>query len=208
MKHLITRGLALAILSLGIAGCRQQEASVTNDQMEMSSMPSSSALMESEENPATNDEKIANAMTAGIPAIAANAAVMDWPAAEGANPTELRKGTNDWTCLPDNPTSPGNDPICADGNAMRWFQAYMAKEEPTLTQAGIGYMLQGGSDASNTDPFAMEPAPGEDWMNAPPHMMIFPAGTLDAAAYGTTMNGGPWIMWAGTPYEHLMIPVQ
>jgi hypothetical protein len=20
-------------------------------------------------------------------------------------------------------------------------------------------------------------------------------------------NGGPWVMWAGTPYAHLMIPI-
>jgi hypothetical protein len=21
------------------------------------------------------------------------------------------------------------------------------------------------------------------------------------------MNGGPWVMWPGTPYAHLMIPI-
>ena len=46
-------------------------------------------------------------------------------------------------------------------------------------------MLQGGSDASNTDPFATKPAEGEDWMNAPAHIMVFPVGKLDPAVYCT-----------------------
>lgn len=92
---------------------------------------------------------------------------------------------------------------------MLWFGAYMTKKEPQLSQAGFAYMLQGGSDASNTDPFAEKPAAGEDWMSAPPHIMVFPAGKLDKNIYGTDATSGkPWIMWAGTSYEHLMIPVQ
>ena len=158
-------------------------------------------------NPQTAQEKITNAMSAAPQMVANDATVVDWPGADGKLP-ELRKGTNGWTCLPDYPVSPGNDPICVDGNAMAWFQAYMSHTEPKLAQTGIGYMLQGGSDASNTDPYAEKPAPGEDWMNAPPHIMLFPAGDLDPQVYGTAMNGGPWIMWAGTPYQHLMVPVQ
>lgn len=85
----------------------------------------------------------------------------------------------------------------------------MKQEDPALTQAGIAYMLQGGSDASNTDPFATEPAPGEEWMSAPAHVMMFPAGKLDPEVYGIDPNSGkPWIMYAGTAYEHLMIPVK
>jgi hypothetical protein len=39
--------------------------------------------------------------------------------------------------------------------------------------------------------------------------MIFPAGKLDPNVYKTDPHqGGPWIMWAGTPYEHLMVPVK
>jgi hypothetical protein len=82
-------------------------------------------------------------------------------------------------------------------------------EEPKLSAPGIGYMLQGGGSASNTDPFTKKPAPGDTWMKEPPHIMWFPAGKLDAGVYSTDMHsGGPWIMWGGTPYEHLMVPVQ
>jgi hypothetical protein len=147
-------------------------------------------------------------MSAAPESIAKDATVLDWPATATGDLVTLRKGTNGWTCLPDQPFSPGNDPICADGNAMTWFGAYMQKKQPSIAQAGIAYMLQGGSDASNTDPFAMEPAKGDEWMNAPPHVMIFPSGKLDPKVYGTDMNGGPWIMWSGTPYQHLMVPVK
>ena len=156
----------------------------------------------------SDSEKIDNAMSAGPESISADARILDWPDSNG-NMRELRAGTNGWTCLPDYPSSPGNDPICADAMSMQWFQAWMDHKTPHLSQPGISYMLQGASDPSNTDPFAMTPAPGEDWMEAPPHIMIFPVGNLDEKLYGTDPDsGGPWVMYAGTPYEHLMIPVE
>ena len=168
------------------------------------------AMMNTAVHPSTSADKITNAMSAAPSMIAKNATVLDWPAKDGGEVPVLRKGANGWTCLPDFPVSPGNDPMCMDANAMQWAQAWMGKKEPKIAQAGIGYMLQGGSDASNTDPFAQKPAAGDDWMNAPPHVMIFPAGgKVDPAVYGTNPDsGGPWVMWAGTPYQHLMVPVQ
>ncbi|MBI3379148.1 hypothetical protein HY029_00135 [Candidatus Gottesmanbacteria bacterium] len=153
--------------------------------------------------------KIQNAKSAAPDAISKDATVMDWPEKDGAAMPTLQKGTNEWTCLPDWPVSPGNDPMCVDKMAMQWFGAYMSKKKPQIDQAGLGYMLQGSSDPSNTDPYADKPAPGEDWTSSPPHIMIFPTGKLDKNVYGTdNKNGKPWIMWAGTPYEHLMIPVK
>lgn len=157
----------------------------------------------------SSEWKIQNAASAAVPAVSKDATILDWPEKEGAQPTELRKGINEWTCLPDYPGSPGNDPICADTSAMQWFAAYMAHKEPKLTQVGLAYMLQGASDASNTDPFATEPAAGQDWVTAPAHVMVFPVGKLDPKLYGTDdKSGKSWIMYVGTPYEHLMIPVQ
>lgn len=167
------------------------------------------APLETSAESGTNEWKIQNALSAATEAISKDATVLDWPAQEGGQFTSLRQGTNAWTCVPDFPGSPGNDPICGDKQMMAWFDAYMNKKDPSLTQAGIAYMLQGGSDQSNTDPFATEPAPGQDWITAPAHIMIFPTGKLDPAVYGTDYTtGNPWIMWAGTPYEHLMIPVK
>lgn len=159
--------------------------------------------------PQTNEEKIQNAMSAAHQGISKDATIMDWPTQEGGDLVELRKGSNNWTCLPDDTNTPGNDPVCADKQAVLFFQAYMTKATPSLTQNGIAYMLQGGSGASNTDPFATKPAEGESWHEEPPHVMILPAGELDETLYGTDkQSGGPWVMWAGTPYEHLMVPVE
>ena len=84
----------------------------------------------------------------------------------------------------------------------------MKKQAPKIRQLGIGYMLQGGSEASNTEPFATKPAAGEDWFKSGPHIMIFPAEKLDATIYGTDYHSGaPWVMFSKTPHEHLMIPV-
>ena len=58
----------------------------------------------------SNDWKIQNATSAAPASIARGATVMDWPVTEGAEMAVLRKGTNDWTCLPDDPTTPSNDP--------------------------------------------------------------------------------------------------
>ncbi len=187
-------------------------ASLAGNKVSTSTAPQSSSsatpAMENTAPAGTDEWKIQNAMSAAQVSISKDATVLDWPAAEGGEFRELRKGANKWTCVPDLPTSPGNDPICVDDMAMQWFQAYMKHETPKIAQAGIGYMLQGGSDPSNTDPYATAPEPGEDWMTAPPHIMIFPSEKLDKKVYETEMNGGPWIMWADTPYQHLMVPVQ
>lgn len=127
---------------------------------------------------------------------------------EGATEPVLRQGTNGWTCFPDAPSTPGNDPWCLDRHGLDWWHALARGVEPQLTAPGLSYMLQGGSDASATDPTATEPAPGDDWVAAPPHVMFFATEPLDAAAWGTDHHSGrPFLMWAGTPYEHLMMPV-
>lgn len=159
--------------------------------------------------PGTPEWKIQNAMSAAPEAIASTAAVMDWPAMEGGEPTQLRAGTNGWTCFTDVPASPGNDPMCVDQNFMAWSTAWMSKTGPNITGVGFGYMLQGGSDASNTDPFKFQPDSGEQWVNSGPHvMMVVPSVATLARLPTDYKTGGPWIMWQGTPYAHVMLPVK
>lgn len=159
--------------------------------------------------PGSKEAKIAEAMSAAPKSVGENATILDFPEKEGGEFVELKKGTNDWTCLPDYPASPGKDPMCLDKQAMLFIQAHITKATPSNTQSGIAYMLAGGSDASNTDPFATKPTEGDDWITTPAHVMILPAQKLDPNIYGTDPNkGGSWIMWAGTPYEHLMVPVK
>ena len=64
------------------------------------------------------------------------ATVVDWPSAPGAEPALLRQGSNEWLCLPDNPATPGPDPMCVDPTWAAWMNAYMAGTEPEVTTAG------------------------------------------------------------------------
>lgn len=194
-------GLLLGYLVRGLLSPSQNLQSQQQSDEEVNLLPSTE--------PGSKDAKIAEALSAPPESIAQNATVLDYPAKEGEAPVELKKGTNDWTCFPDYPASPGKDPMCVDKQGMVWLQAYISQQAPNLAQAGLAYMLQGGSDASNTDPFATKPTEGEDWITTPSHTMVFPVGKLDQSVYSTDpKNGGPWIMWVGTPYEHLMVPVK
>jgi hypothetical protein len=156
----------------------------------------------------TIQEKIQDAISAAPVAIARAAAVVDWPKA-GEKPPILRKGANGWTCFPDYPPSPGDDPMCLDKTWTAWFDAYRNNTEPQVTSLGIAYMLKGGSAASNSDPFATEPPDGSPWRRSAPHLMIITPDKLNPAIFDSEPSaGGPWIMWGGTPYEHLMIPAR
>lgn len=157
-----------------------------------------------------NADKINNAMSAGPVAISANATIMDYPDQPNGTLPVLRDGSNGWTCFPDNPATPGNDPMCLDKQWLSWMQAFMNKATPNVTGTGVAYMLQGGSDASNTDPFATEPPAGQGWVTSPPHIMILNPQRWDPETYPSDMGmsaSGPWIMYVNTPYEHLMVPV-
>ena len=152
--------------------------------------------------------KIENAMSAAPSSISANATILDYEFDDAGKFVVLRDGSNDWSCFPDTPGTPSDDPQCNDQSWMDWTYALFAGEEPNITAPGLAYMLQGGSDASNTDPAATEPAEGEDWVSSPPHVMLIMPEELDQSVFSTDHHSGePYIMWAGTPYEHIMMPV-
>ena len=118
-------------------------------------------------------------MRAGPASIAKDATILDWATDANGKFVVLRQGSNGWFCFPDTPGTPTDDPMCADQTWLDWSYAYLAGEAPTVTVPGIAYMLQGDSGASNTDPFATEPAPGQDWVVDGPHLMILMPGDLD-----------------------------
>ena len=83
-----------------------------------------------------------------------------------------------------------------------------------LSQAQLYWLiampgLAGGTDASNTDPYATKP--DKNWVKTGPHVMIVGADPIFYDQYpkdaqpDTTV---PYVMWPGTPYQHLMIPVK
>jgi hypothetical protein len=163
---------------------------------EMKSPPSGIQLMES-------------AMTAAPAKVARNATIVAM-AADGSMRT-LRQGINGFTCMPDNPQTPGPDPMCMDNNAVAWVHAWLAHDNPRAGKVGLMYMLAGGTDASNTDPYAANPDTGNHWIETGPHVMIVGADADFYAAYPRSADpdtASPYVMWADTPYQHLMVPVQ
>ncbi len=122
----------------------------------------------------------------------------------------LREGRNGFTCMPDNPATPGPDPMCMDKAAMEWVNAWMARKPPPA-RVGFMYMLEGGTDASNTDPFAEKPTASNHWIHTGPHVMVVGADAAFYDQYPKSANPEtalPYVMWPGTPWQHLMIPVR
>ena len=156
----------------------------------------------------TKAEKIANAIAAAPSSVSAKATILDWPAKEGMAPEVLRPGTNGWSCFPDFPETKGNDPMCLDESWVSLMQAYMAKKTPQITKVGIGYMLApGGGWGSNSDPYAMTESPDNHWSHHAPHLMVAVPDTKSLVGISSDpANGGPYMMWAGTPYAHIMAP--
>jgi len=157
----------------------------------------------------TDSELIASAESAAPPNVGKHATIVAM-SADGKMRT-LRKGTNNFTCMPDNPATPGPDPMCMDPAAMDWVHAYLTHATPTSGKIGFMYMLAGGTDASNTDPYAPKPTATNHWIQTGPHVMIVGADSSFYDAYPKSADPDtsvPYVMWAGTPYQHLMAPVR
>lgn len=156
----------------------------------------------SQDGSASVDDRIRNARSAAPASIAENATVADFDG------TVLRAGSNGWVCMPDNPKTPNNAPMCLDAPWREFMEAYMSRRAPSFTGIGFGYMLQEDFPVSNVDPFATAPTATNSWVvNGGPHIMMILSDTSLLKSLPTDPdNGGPWVMWAGTPYAHVMIP--
>jgi len=159
--------------------------------------------------PQNDQELIGSAMRAAPAKVAAGAAVV--AAQPDGSLRTVRAGTNGFTCMADNPTTPGPDPMCMDASALTWAGAWMGHKPPPSGKVGLMYMLSGGTDASNTDPYATKPDATNHWVETGPHVMVVGADPAFYAQYPknpTPDTAAPYVMWAGTPYEHLMIPIK
>ena len=159
--------------------------------------------------PPSDAALIKSAMSAAPAKVAQGASIVVM-AADGKMRT-LREGKNGFICMPDNPATPGPDPMCMDKNAMEWAMAWIGHKTPAAGKVGFMYMLAGGTDASNTDPYATKPDANNNWVKTGPHVMVVGA---DASFYDQYPKAAkpdtkvPYVMWPGTPYQHLMIPVK
>ena len=147
----------------------------------------------------TNAQKIKLALSAGPADITKNASVMDMGA--DGKMVELRKGTNGWMCM----AQP--EAMCLDKEWQNWANAWMSKKDPQIKGVGIGYMLRGDQGASNTDPFATGKTATNNWVVSPAHIMVLTPDSKQLDALPTDWkSGGPWVMWKGTKYAHIIVP--
>ena len=69
-------------------------------------------------------------------------------------------------------------------------------------------MLAGDGGASNTDTYAEGETKDNQWIVEGPHLMIImPDNALLDSLPTDPYAGGPYVMWKGTPYAHIMVPV-
>src|SRR6267143_345982 len=98
--------------------------------------------------------------------------------------------------------------INADTSAWQWLvDAFTGKPKPTNTVPGISYMAMGGiHHETASGEIKMTPDSTTHRVKEPPHwMLMWP---VDAAVSGLptkAVPGGAYIMFAGTPYAHLMV---
>jgi hypothetical protein len=141
------------------------------------------------------------ALTAAPKAIADGAAVVRMD--KDGKMRNLRAGNNGFICM-----IVGMDKMCNDANSMEFIQAMMSHNPPP-EKLGLSYMLAGDDGARNTDPYATSKTADNHWIVTGPHVMVFgPASkTMGLTEAKDPDSKKPYMMWAGTPYEHAMIPV-
>ena len=122
---------------------------------------------------------------------------------EKGDPKILQTGSNGFTCLVDSQGTP----LCADANTMEWRKSVGGKTAPP-DKTGFIYMMAGDVGTSNHDPHATDKS---HWVQTGPHVMIVGTAAREMAGiYPRTLDPDPsqaYVMFPGTPYEHLMLPV-
>jgi len=156
----------------------------------------------------TDQEKIEAALAAAPPEVSAGATVLDWPSEPGADFRVLREGDNGWSCLPDPPGDDNWEPMCNDAEWMRWFRSYLAGEEPRTERVGISYMLNSRWATSNVDPTASAATADNMWVEGGAHLMMIVPDEAMLAQHPSEPGPGPYVMWPGTPWVHLMVPLE
>lgn len=151
----------------------------------------------------SDSDYIASVMPAAPAAVVKSATIVQ--VQKDGSIRTIQSGTNGFTCLlPGHPASP----MCADKNAMAWAEA-LGKHVAPPNNLGFVYMLAGDNGASNTNPYDTAQTADNHWVKTGPHVMIV-GPSVATMGYPMTASADatkPYVMWANTPYAHLMIPV-
>jgi hypothetical protein len=164
-----------------------------------------SALAFAQENmpghPKTDAEKIVDALRAGPAFVTKEATLLDWPTAPAGEYRVLRKGSNEWTCLPGIPGYPHDEPGCFDPIFLRWIQDSLAGRAPHIERIGISYMYAGA--------WAKSEKGGEEF-HVGPHLMIVSPNQDEFQGFNRDpSNGMPYV--AHLPHRtelYLVMPIR
>ena len=121
----------------------------------------------------------------------------------------LREGSNGWTCMPGTPPNENVNPMCADPAWQKWLQAFMAQTEYNSENESFGtsYMLVGDQAIDNDDPFNLDRSTGT-WIEEGPHLMLLLPESLMSNLPTDPYAGGPYVMFKGTDFVHVMVPLE
>ena len=131
---------------------------------------------------------------------------------QGRRMRTLREGSNGFTCMPDNPTTPGPDPMCMDAAAMDVGER-MDVEEAAHRRQGRPDVHARRRHRCEQHRSVRDRARRRTTIGCEtgPHVMIVGAAPEFYAMYPKNADPDtavPYVMWSGTPYQHLMIPVR
>lgn len=150
---------------------------------------------------ADREAKIDRAMAAAPASVAREATIRD---AEGSL---LREGSNGWTCFSEIAPEYGY-PMCGDQVWLELREALLNQADFSTDRVGLSYMLAGDAGVNNADPYDKKKDEGEVWVKEGPHLMIIvPDPSMLEGVPSDPHRGGPYVMWGGTPYAHIMVPV-
>ena len=135
----------------------------------------------------------------------------------GADGSVIREGSNGWRCeafmpMPKNGFNAPHDaaPACSDKNSVAWANAYKAGTIPQMEGDGWIWMLHGdlGVDNFTVGTDGQKEASHKHYIGSGPHMMLMPKdpSSLDNQSTNYT-TGALYVMFQGSPYAHLMIPL-
>ena len=144
---------------------------------------------------------IANAESAARASVTANATI------KAADGTVLRKGSNGYTCYPQQAII---GPMCNEAVWDGLIGAMLNKQDFSPDTFSVSYMLAGEGSAignSNSDPYATEPENSDDWIKEGPHLMIVVPDRAMLEGMSRNTSDPVYVMWADTPYAHVMVKI-
>ena len=144
----------------------------------------------------------------GLAKAAAPSNVSDEARGLDAHNPVLQEGDNGWTCMVGTPPNYEN-PMCVDAVWLGWLDAYMNKTPyKNETRAiGFSYMLVGDIPVDNDDPFNTDEGKNT-WVQEGPHLMLLMPQGLFGELPRDPYAGGPYVMWEGSEYAHVMVPLE